>query len=333
MKLTCDIVLDLLPLYHDDVVNDSTKKAVAEHLQQCEGCRTALEKIKVNPVDNYLKNERTSVVQAHQHAVKRKSFIAGISIASVLAIPVLVTLIVNLSVGRTLDWFFIVLTSLMLVASISVVPLVVEKEKLLWTMGSFTGTLTLLLASVAIFDRGDWFFVAITPVIFGLSILFAPYVVHKLPLKGTVANHKGLLVMATNTALLYAVIFVSVAYTGTALADVWRSVFIVPPVSLILPWGMFLIIRYLRVNGLLKAGLCVLLTGVYATVLGDVLNWVIDGVRASFFEFTFTHANLFDWSNASMTVTNANIHLLILLNALVVGGALTVAGLLLKKRK
>lgn len=40
-NLNCDIVQDLLPLYHDDVVSDSTKKAVVEHLSSCESCSEA----------------------------------------------------------------------------------------------------------------------------------------------------------------------------------------------------------------------------------------------------------------------------------------------------
>lgn len=37
-KLQCEIVQDLLPLYHDGVVNTVTQKAVAEHLESCESC-------------------------------------------------------------------------------------------------------------------------------------------------------------------------------------------------------------------------------------------------------------------------------------------------------
>lgn len=37
-KLQCEIVCDLLPLYHDGVVNEVTRKSVAEHLEECESC-------------------------------------------------------------------------------------------------------------------------------------------------------------------------------------------------------------------------------------------------------------------------------------------------------
>ncbi|MFI3326315.1 MAG: zf-HC2 domain-containing protein [Clostridia bacterium] len=38
-KIDCDVILDLLPLYHDEVVSESTKKLIEEHLSECDNCR------------------------------------------------------------------------------------------------------------------------------------------------------------------------------------------------------------------------------------------------------------------------------------------------------
>ncbi len=38
-KIDCDVVLDLLPLYHDDIVSESTKNLIEEHLKECDKCR------------------------------------------------------------------------------------------------------------------------------------------------------------------------------------------------------------------------------------------------------------------------------------------------------
>ena len=37
--LPCDIVRDILPLYIDDVVSETTKNAVADHLESCHECK------------------------------------------------------------------------------------------------------------------------------------------------------------------------------------------------------------------------------------------------------------------------------------------------------
>jgi len=325
MNLTCEVVLDLLPLYHDDVVNPETKKAVQAHLQNCENCRTALEKIKTSQVDTYLKTERANVVQSHQKAVMRKSFIAGVSVAAVLAVPILITFIVNLAVGRTLDWFFIVLASMLTVAAVTVVPLVMEKNKGMWTLCSFTAGIGLILASSAIFSGGNWFFVAMIPVIFGLFVVFGPFVVYKMPLTAGLKNHKGLVYFGISTTLLCAVIITAGIYSGGN-AEFWRNAFLFTSASLTLPWGMFLVIRYLKANGLIKAGLCVLIVGVFTSTFNAVASWILTGTAS----LGFYGANLFSWDGVH--VTNANINVLIILVSVVVGAGLLLAGFLKKKR-
>ena len=39
MSLNCDIVKDMVVLYKDDCVNESTKAQINEHLCECKSCR------------------------------------------------------------------------------------------------------------------------------------------------------------------------------------------------------------------------------------------------------------------------------------------------------
>lgn len=41
-RLDCEIVRDLLPLYHDGVCSPKSRETVAEHLESCEDCQSAL---------------------------------------------------------------------------------------------------------------------------------------------------------------------------------------------------------------------------------------------------------------------------------------------------
>lgn len=51
MKITCDIVSDLLPLYIDEVCTGDSKKAVEEHMKGCEKCRSTLSSMtEENPI-------------------------------------------------------------------------------------------------------------------------------------------------------------------------------------------------------------------------------------------------------------------------------------------
>lgn len=46
MKISCDIIRDILPLYAEDMVSKATKDMVDEHLCDCEGCTKELESLR-----------------------------------------------------------------------------------------------------------------------------------------------------------------------------------------------------------------------------------------------------------------------------------------------
>ncbi|MCL2051417.1 MAG: zf-HC2 domain-containing protein [Lachnospiraceae bacterium] len=325
MKISCHVTKDLLPLYHDAVLSSDSKRLVEEHLADCDSCKTILDKIKDNTIDNRIKSERTDIIGHHAKTVKRKSFITGVSIAGFLLIPILVCLIVNLATLRTLDWFFIVLASLMILASVTVVPLIFEKKKGLWTLGCFTGSLLLLLMTCAIYTRGEWFFVAAVSVLLGLSILFAPYILSQLNLTGSARHHKGLIAMALNTLMVFAVIIASGFFIGVNILSDWYLGLLSAFVALIFPWGLFLIIRYLKANAFIKAGLSFIFGGCFLSYGLGVMDWILDGTYPS----RFKGANLLVWNIETL---NPNIFLLILLSGLIIGGILLLVGRLLNKK-
>ncbi len=43
MKVSCEIIKDLLPLYKDELCSDESKKMIDEHLLECEKCKRELE--------------------------------------------------------------------------------------------------------------------------------------------------------------------------------------------------------------------------------------------------------------------------------------------------
>ena len=119
-----------------------------------------------------------------------------------LMIPILICLIVNLTSGRTLDWFYIVVAAMLVVASVTVVPVMVPDSKLFWTLCAFCGSLVILLAVCALYTRGDWFFVAASASIFGLAVFFLPFAIKAKPLRPWVeGRNKALLVLAVDFIL------------------------------------------------------------------------------------------------------------------------------------
>lgn len=45
-KITCDVIQDLLPLYCDEVCSQDSRELVREHLEDCQECRSLLQKMR-----------------------------------------------------------------------------------------------------------------------------------------------------------------------------------------------------------------------------------------------------------------------------------------------
>lgn len=251
-----------------------------------------MEKLNSTLLEEQLLQEKNQVLTAHAKKERKRTFVIGICTAGVLMIPVIVCLICNLAIGHGLDWFFLVLASLLVFASLTVVPMIVPERTGLWTLGSFVGSLLLLLLVICLYTGGNWFFLAAVPTVFGLSVVFMPYVVSQVPLPKKLAHSKGLLVMLWDTLGLYAVIVVC----GISLNSLnyWRISLEITTFCLLLPWGLFLIIRYMRTHPLIKTGLCVLIGGIFVSIINDVIGLILRDSS----HFYILNANVSDWNDA-----------------------------------
>lgn len=202
MNKECEIVRDILPLYVDDVCSASSREIIDEHLKTCPDCAAYLEDIRASEAESELKSEKSLVIQNQARRFKRRSAATGSVISALFMIPILICLIVNLTSGRTLDWFYIVVAAMLVVASVTVVPVMVPDSKLFWTLCAFCGSLVILLAVCALYTRGDWFFVAASASIFGLAVFFLPFAIKAKPLRPWVeGRNKALLVLAVDFIL------------------------------------------------------------------------------------------------------------------------------------
>ena len=80
MNIPCEVIADLLPLYHDGVCKETSKIIVEKHLEECAICRGRLEKMRDTTIDRKLQQERNDVVGRHARMVKRRTLFWGISI-------------------------------------------------------------------------------------------------------------------------------------------------------------------------------------------------------------------------------------------------------------
>ena len=88
MKLPCDIVQDLLPLYEDNLCSQASREAIEEHLQECESCgkqHTAVQKLAEPDVVVEPKKEKKATARSFKKI--RNRWIASI-VVILLLIPI-----------------------------------------------------------------------------------------------------------------------------------------------------------------------------------------------------------------------------------------------------
>lgn len=87
MRIHCNIIQDLLPLYQDNVCSMESRELVEQHLKTCEECRKELASIDIELSNSHLYPEDEKIVSAASAAWKKSKRIAFIkAIAITLAV-------------------------------------------------------------------------------------------------------------------------------------------------------------------------------------------------------------------------------------------------------
>jgi predicted anti-sigma-YlaC factor YlaD len=92
MKKHCFLIRDLLPLYHDNVCSEESRKLIEEHIETCKDCKSELEKYnKEFKGVNYM-NKKANIEEAKPiNTIAKKwkrdkkiSFLAGTALVSII---------------------------------------------------------------------------------------------------------------------------------------------------------------------------------------------------------------------------------------------------------
>ena len=195
MKYECDVIRDLLPLYADRACSEKSRDMVEEHLQECQDCRNMVSMLLDTRIENELQTERESVLAYGARQFRRRSAIVGSAVSGSLTIPILICLATGLFVRPSLSWISVVMAGLCVFASLVVVPLLVREDKLFWTFCAFCASLILLLGIVCTYSHGDWFGIAASAVLFGLSLVSLPFLLRARPVKKLIGDSNRLLII------------------------------------------------------------------------------------------------------------------------------------------
>ena len=200
----CDVIRDLLPLYADDACSQASRGLVEEHLRDCPDCREQLRLLRETEIEESLADERDSVIQNGIRAFRRRSALVGSAISGTVAVPALIVLLLVLVKGPGLSWVSIVLAAVLVAASLIAVPLLVPEEKFFWTVCAFTASLLFLLGIVCLYTHGNWFRVSASAVLFGMCLIFLPFLLKAGPFRDRLQKReRWLIVLGTDLALFF----------------------------------------------------------------------------------------------------------------------------------
>ena len=95
-KLPCEVVQDILPLYHDGVCSGASRKMVENHLQECCTCKTLLQEMDETEMDMALADETKEVLEHHAKRERTLAYKTAVVIAGLLLLPIVIALLMTL---------------------------------------------------------------------------------------------------------------------------------------------------------------------------------------------------------------------------------------------
>lgn len=97
MKVSCEIIKDLLPLYHDEVCSNDSMAMIEEHLIGCDNCKAELqamdEALLINKKDENLKEaEAVKKLSRRWKKGMLKSLLKGVLITLLVIVAIVLVL-------------------------------------------------------------------------------------------------------------------------------------------------------------------------------------------------------------------------------------------------
>lgn len=238
------------------------------------------------------------------------------------------------------DWFFVAGMSVLFGLCLPLLPLVLLRlplpealvsRKALLCLGADLALLLGLLGVCCAYTDGDWFWITAVSVLFAASILLLPFVIRQLPLPEALTRHRAALWLGTVSLMLFVLLGAACLYDGGH----W---FLLPALpmalyGLLLPWGVLVLVRYLRVGRWFRASAAVGFTALWYWLF----PWVLDRVMALDGRFSDQPYSLlrpfgFDLLRWDAAGTASNVMLLILA-ALILAALILAAVGILRRRK
>lgn len=238
--------------------------------------------------------------------------------------------ICNLVVNKTLSWFWIVLSALILAFTFTHLPKLIKKHKLILLPTSMYLALCLLLGVCAIYSGGTWFFIATFSVLFGLSIIFIPIYIAKYEVFKKISKYNDFVSIGLDFILLNVLLIIINLNT---LDSGWWYIKIALPMVLViyLMLNIILSVRFIKTNRFVKTGIILSLINLFIYVPSMLINVKNIEVQKEIDQMNILKANLSNWQ-VDVCLEN-NIHLIVALSLLTLSIIFFGVGMMILKKK
>jgi len=103
MKVTCNVIMDLLPLYAEDIASEDTKAIVDEHIESCPNCRKELEGMKMNTAYNMPADTDAGPLKSLRNKLFRKK-IQTVCLTVLLTLTLAVIIFANMTLPEHIPY-------------------------------------------------------------------------------------------------------------------------------------------------------------------------------------------------------------------------------------
>ena len=237
--------------------------------------------------------------------------------------------ICNLAIDKTLSWFWIVLSALILSFTFTNLPKSIKKYKLILIPLSEYLALCLLLGVCAIYTHGNWFFVASVSVLLGLIIIFVPIIIATYKPFEKLRKANDFISVFIDFIVLNILLLVIYGYTVTNnfTAERWYFSIALPIVLFLYAViNLLLSVRLLKLNKLLNTSIILLLTNFLLYIVPLFIKVDNEKARQELNDLNIFKANFSNWV-PDVCLEN-NVHCLIFLTALLTAIVFLVFGLI-----
>ena len=237
--------------------------------------------------------------------------------------------ICDLAINKTLSWFWIVLSALLLAFTFTNLPKLIKKHKLIFIPLSMYLALILLLGVCCIYTKGNWFFIPSLSVLLGLTIIFTPIYIAKYDVFAKIRKYNDFISVAVDFVLLNVLLIVINDYTITnGYRNNWWYLKIALPIVLgvYLALNLLLSVRFLKINKFLKTSIVLFLIDLFMYLPPLFIKVKNPAIQKEIDDINIFKANFFSWE-VDVTLEN-NIHLILFLTLLFLSAVFLVIGLI-----